>query len=244
MKKHAWIALALAAGIGLPTLAAPAAAQDEDMRYNYTTNRWEPAAVAQRRSMSAMMRKPSPEFRRKDVRIDTGEAPGTIIVDSQRHYLYFVEGRGRATRYGVGVGREGFGWSGTAKVGRKAEWPDWYPPKEMIVRERIENKREIPAYMPGGPQNPLGAAALYLYQGGRDTMFRIHGTNQPWTIGQSMSSGCIRMMNEDVADLYGRAGPGTKVVVIGADGRGRREVYAESGPLGSGRKILDAIFGG
>nr|WP_246191504.1 L,D-transpeptidase [Aureimonas leprariae] len=214
------------------------------MRYNYSTNRWEPAAAAQRRQMSAMMRKPAAQFQRKEVGIDTAEEPGTIIIDSQKHYLYYVEGRGRATRYGVGVGREGFGWAGTAKVGRKAEWPDWYPPKEMIVRERIENKREIPAYMPGGPQNPLGAAALYLYKDGRDTMFRIHGTNQPWTIGQSMSSGCIRMMNQDVQDLYERAGAGTKVVVIGANGDGRREVYAESGPLGSGRRILDAIFGG
>ncbi|GGD97584.1 L,D-transpeptidase [Aureimonas endophytica] len=234
------ITLALVAGLAGPALLAPAAAKAEEMRYNYIENRWEPASAAQRRMSSAMMRKPAKEFMRKEVRIGTNEAPGTIIIDSERHFLYFVEGNGRATRYGVGVGREGFGWSGTAKVGRKAEWPDWYPPKEMIVRERVQNKREIPAYMPGGPDNPLGAAALYLYQNGRDTMFRIHGTNQPWTIGQSMSSGCIRMMNQDVQDLYTRAGPGTKVVVIDANGAGRNAVYAEAGPRG----ILDAIFGG
>nr|WP_152045766.1 L,D-transpeptidase [Aureimonas psammosilenae] len=210
------------------------------MRYNYADNRWEPASMDPARRMSAMMRKPAKQFMRKEVRIDTAEAPGTIIVDSEKHYLYYVKGNGKATRYGVGVGREGFGWSGDAKIGRKAVWPDWYPPKEMIVRERVQNKRVIPTFMPGGPENPLGAAALYLYQGGRDTLFRIHGTNQPWTIGQSMSSGCIRMMNEDVQDLYSRVDSGTKVVVIDANGAGRNQIYAEGG----GRNFLDAIFGG
>ena len=237
------LALGLAAALLLPAAIAPTTASAQEMRYNHSENRWEPAERAARRT-STMMRKPSKEFQRRQVRISTAEEPGTIIVDSQKRFLYYVEGGGRATRYGVGVGREGFGWAGTAKVGRKAEWPDWYPPKEMILRERVENKRTIPSFMPGGPENPLGAAALYLYQGGRDTLFRIHGTNQPWTIGQSMSSGCIRMMNQDVQHLYGRTGPGTRVVVIGANGGGRRDVYAESGVVGSGQRFLDAIFGG
>jgi lipoprotein-anchoring transpeptidase ErfK/SrfK len=136
-------------------------------------------------------------------------APGTIVVDTRSHYLYHVEAGGRAMRYGVGVGKEGFGWSGSHKVTRKAEWPGWTPPAEMIARERAKG-RILPAHMPGGEENPLGARALYL----GSTLYRIHGTNQPWTIGRSVSSGCIRMRNEDVIDLYGRVGVGTRVVVL------------------------------
>lgn len=120
---------------------------------------------------------------------------------------------GEAMRYGVGVGREGFAWAGRARIRRKAEWPKWTPPAEMIKR-----RPDLAKYrngMPGGPDNPLGARALYLYQGSRDTLYRIHGTNEPWTIGQAMSSGCIRLLNDDVKDLYNRVGLGTRVVVLG-----------------------------
>ena len=174
-------------------------------------------AVAQRSDVveiAVQSKQVSAAYRRKKVRLVTDEKAGTIIIDTNNKYLYYVEGNNRATRYGVGVGRDGFGWSGIVKIGRKAEWPDWVPPKEMIAREARKG-RKIPAFQEGGVDNPLGARAMYLYQGGRDTIFRIHGTNQPWTIGQNMSSGCIRMMNKDVEHLYARAGIGTKVIVVG-----------------------------
>ena len=140
---------------------------------------------------------------------NTAEKPGTIIIDPQAKYLYFVQEDGMAQRYGVGVGREGFGWSGTVKVGRKAEWPRWTPPAEMRKRQP-----DLPETMEGGPNNPLGARALYLFNDGRDTLYRIHGSNEPWTIGQAVSSGCIRMRNEDVTELYSRVGVGTRVIVL------------------------------
>jgi lipoprotein-anchoring transpeptidase ErfK/SrfK len=149
-----------------------------------------------------------PKFRRAVVEDPTGERPGTIVIDTGARYLYLVQADGKAIRYGVGVGREGFLWKGRATIGRKAEWPGWTPPPPM--RKRQPN---LPAYMPGGPNNPLGARALYLHKGGRDSMYRIHGTNEPHTIGHAMSSGCIRMLNADVIDLYSRVGPGTRVVV-------------------------------
>ncbi len=162
----------------------------------------------------------NPAFRRTLVAYAGKESPGTIVVDPPNHYLYHVEDGGQATRYGVGVGREGFGWSGNATVHSKQEWPDWYPPKEMLDR-RPELKKMMSELrgglgMPGGPENPLGARAHYLYQGNADTLFRIHGTNEPWTIGQSLSSGCIRMVNQDAMHLYQRAPIGTKVVVLGS----------------------------
>jgi lipoprotein-anchoring transpeptidase ErfK/SrfK len=153
------------------------------------------------------------KFRRATVRFDTVEKPGTIIIDTRQHFLYFVLGDGRAIRYGVGVGREGFGWHGSVKVGRMAEWPDWYPPKEMIVRER-KRGHKLPDMMPGGEDNPLGARALYLHGKNGDTGYRIHGTREPWTIGLNVSSGCIRLNNNDVIDLYNRAKVGAKVVVL------------------------------
>lgn len=242
MTRQLRIALAITTVIvGTATIGATSASA-EQRYYNHSSNRWENVSQAPSRRMSQSMRKPAREFRRTAVRIATDEAPGTIIVDSERKFLYYVEGNGMATRYGVGVGREGFGWSGKMSVGRKAEWPGWTPPKEMIRREAAEG-RILPAFMEGGPNNPLGAAALYLYRGGRDSIFRIHGTNQPWTIGQNMSSGCIRMMNEDVQHLYGRADRGTKVVVIGPDGSGRENIYREAG-VARGKNVLDAIFGG
>ena len=124
-----------------------------------------------------------------------------------------VLGDGQAIRYGIGVGREGFGWSGTVTIGRKAEWPTWTPPPEMIAREKARG-RILPASMEGGPNNPLGARALYLYRGGNDTLYRIHGTSEPWTIGLNVSSGCIRMVNKDVVDLYNRTRVGARVVVL------------------------------
>jgi lipoprotein-anchoring transpeptidase ErfK/SrfK len=159
-----------------------------------------------------------PNYLRAAVSFPSQEAPGTIIVDPQGHYLYLVQGGGRAIRYGIGVGRQGFGWSGSANIRDKQEWPDWYPPKEMIQRQP-ELKRQLSTLrgglgVAGGPGNPLGARAMYLWQGNKDTLYRIHGTNEPSTIGQSVSSGCIRMLNQDVIDLYQRTPLGAKVVVL------------------------------
>jgi lipoprotein-anchoring transpeptidase ErfK/SrfK len=160
----------------------------------------------------------NPEFLRRSVSFPTSEAPGTIIIDARNHFLYFVEGSGRAVRYGVGVGRQGFGWSGIATIHDKQEWPDWYPPKEMIARQP-ELRRHVTQLqsglgVPGGPGNPLGARAMYLWQGNKDTLYRIHGTVEPWTIGTNVSSGCIRMINQDAIDLYARVAPGARVVVL------------------------------
>ena len=144
-------------------------------------------------------------FRRQTVSYATREAPGTIIIDTPNTYLYYVLGNGQAVRYGIGVGRDGFTWSGTQSVTKKAEWPDWTPPPEMIQRQPY-----LPRHMAGGPGNPLGARAMYL--GG--TVYRIHGTNAPETIGKHVSSGCIRLTNDDVSDLYSRVNVGTKVIVL------------------------------
>ncbi|RAI35808.1 L,D-transpeptidase [Rhodoplanes serenus] len=144
-----------------------------------------------------------PRFRPQRVAYSGSEPPGTVIVDTRQFYLFLVEGNGTAMRYGVGVGRPGFTWSGVHTVSAKKEWPDWRPPDEMLRRQP-----HLPSYMAGGPQNPLGARALYL----GSTLYRIHGSNEPWTIGTQVSSGCIRMRNEDVMDLYERVTVGTKVV--------------------------------
>ena len=144
-------------------------------------------------------------LRRQVVSYPTREAPGTIIIDTPNTYLYYVLGNGQAMRYGIGVGRDGFTWSGTQTITKKAEWPDWTPPPEMIARQPY-----LPRHMAGGPGNPLGARAMYL--GG--TIYRIHGTNAPETIGTRVSSGCLRLTNEDVIDLYSRVNVGTKVIVL------------------------------
>ena len=149
-----------------------------------------------------------PIYLPQDVAYHGKEAPGTIVVDTGSKFLSHVGKGGTARRYGVGVGKPGFAWKGRHPITRKAEWPGWTPPKEMIARER-RNGRILPAHMKGGEENPLGARALYL----GSTLYRIHGTNQPWTIGQSVSSGCIRMRNQDVTELYERVRVGTKVVV-------------------------------
>ena len=144
-------------------------------------------------------------LRRQVVSYATREAPGTVIIDTPNTYLYYVLGGGQAIRYGIGVGRDGFTWSGVQSVSKKAEWPDWTPPPEMIARQPY-----LPRHMAGGPGNPLGARAMYL--GG--TVYRIHGTNAPETIGTHVSSGCIRLTNADVSDLYSRVNVGTKVIVL------------------------------
>jgi len=146
-----------------------------------------------------------PEFQRQLVSYQTTAPAGTIIIDTPNTYLYLVLGHGRALRYGVGVGREGFIWAGTQRIARMVEWPDWHPPTEMIDRQPY-----LPRFMAGGPGNPLGGRALYL----GNTLYRIHGTNQPSTIGQFVSSGCIRLLNEDIEDLYNRVTLGTRVVVL------------------------------
>jgi lipoprotein-anchoring transpeptidase ErfK/SrfK len=145
---------------------------------------------------------------RESVADPTGAGGGTITIDTHSRHLYLSLGGGRALRYGIGVGRKGFEWSGTARIGRRAEWPEWIPPAEMLKR-----RPDLPVRMQGGLDNPLGARALYLYQGNKDTLFRIHGTNEPDTIGHAVSSGCIRMLNGDVVDLYNRVQVGTTVVV-------------------------------
>ncbi len=177
----------------------------------------------------ANRKQPDRKYARTRVRLVTDEPVGTIIVDTNNKFLYLVDGSNRATRYGIGVGREGFGWSGVVKVGRKAEWPGWTPPPEMRAREARKG-HILPAYQPGGEDNPLGARALYLHnKGGHDTAFRIHGTNQPWSIGQNMSSGCIRMMNKDVTDLYDRVPVGSKVIVIGPGNRQGKVSFDDRG---------------
>lgn len=150
-----------------------------------------------------------PQFLPQIVNYDTSEAPGTIVIDTPNRLLYLVLDGGKARRYGVGVGKPGFEWAGTHSITRKTEWPTWTPPKEMITREAAKG-HYLPAFMDGGPENPMGARAMYL----GSTLYRIHGTNQPWTIGSNNSSGCIRMRNEDVTDLYERVKVGTKVIVI------------------------------
>ena len=168
--------------------------------------------------MAAHAAGPDPIYQRTEVAYETPERPGTLVVDPENHFLFLVQPNGRATRYGVGVGAEGYGWSGQAKIRTKQEWPDWYPTKEYVAEHP-----KVAAFLKplpsgegvhGGPENPMGARALYLWQGNKDTLYRIHGTNEPWTIGTNVSAGCIRLTNEDVSDLYNRVPVGTQVVVL------------------------------
>ena len=168
-----------------------------------------PVQAAPQPDTSAAAELPA-RLKRQIVSYPSREAPGTIIIDTPNTYLYYVLGNGQAIRYGIGIGRDGFTWSGTQSVTRKAEWPDWTPPPEMIARQPY-----LPRQMAGGPGNPLGARAMYL--GG--TVYRIHGTNAPETIGTRVSSGCIRLTNADVSDLYSRVNVGTKVIVLPMDRR-------------------------
>ncbi|MFW6077018.1 MAG: L,D-transpeptidase [Hyphomicrobiales bacterium] len=214
-------------GLALAAFPMSAAA---DTRYNFQARTWgSPQRAPQQQTL---WQTPQPQPQRwqgnrsrswggrsnyggkEIVAYPTNEKPGTIIINTSERRLYYVLGDGQAIRYGVGVGRQGFQWSGVAKVGAKREWPAWHPPADMIERELVQYGRQLPARMEGGPGNPLGARALYLYEGGRDTLYRIHGTNEPRSIGLATSSGCIRMLNEEVIDLYNRVRMGAKVIVV------------------------------
>jgi lipoprotein-anchoring transpeptidase ErfK/SrfK len=169
----------------------------------------------------ADIQKVPPKYRKKAVRFQSDYPAGTIVVDTRNKFLYLVQPGGRAIRYGIGVGRQGFSWSGSAVIKRKAKWPAWTPPAAMVARD--EFAAQWANGMPGGPKNPLGARALYLYQGNVDTLYRIHGTFAPSSIGKAVSSGCIRMINADVADLYDRVSTGARVAVL----QGRSPLVAE-----------------
>ncbi len=176
------------------------------MRYGAVTDEQFPIpAVA--------MKDLSPKNRRQLIDYPTDQPPGTLIVDPQNRFLYLVQEGGKAMRYGVGVGKAGLEFTGTGNIGYKRQWPRWTPTQDMIKREP-ERYGPLASGMEPGPTNPLGARALYLFKDGKDTLFRIHGTNETWSIGQAVSSGCIRMMNQDVIDLYGRVPNGSKVVVL------------------------------
>jgi lipoprotein-anchoring transpeptidase ErfK/SrfK len=197
--------LALAAFAGLVIVSLPAAATAQSYAPvsadGYATTVFPPAL----RDDAASSAVESPRLQRQVVDYPTREAPGTIVIDTPNTYLYLVLGGGKALRYGIGVGRQGFTWSGVETISRMAEWPDWYPPAEMIARQPY-----LPRFVAGGPGNPLGARALYL----GNSQYRIHGTNDPSTIGHNVSSGCIRLTNQDIVDLFGRVKVGTKVVVL------------------------------
>ncbi len=159
----------------------------------------------QDQALDPRLRQFDPKYEKQVVDYDGKESPGTIVVDTPNKFLYLVQVGGKALRYGIGVGRPGFTWSGVKTISAKREWPDWTPPAEMLTR-----RPDLPRHMEGGPENPLGARAMYL----GSSLYRIHGSNEPWTIGTNVSSGCIRMRNEDVIDLYARVGVGTRVIVI------------------------------
>jgi lipoprotein-anchoring transpeptidase ErfK/SrfK len=198
---------AYAAPAPVPANAAPVGTSAATSARAYSAlapaNGASPAAAAP--DPQSVARSVDPMYQRQQVDYDGAQKPGTIIIDTANKFLYLVEKDRKAMRYGIGVGRQGFTWSGIEQISRKAEWPDWTPPADMLAR-----RPDLPTHMEGGPQNPLGARALYLGA----SLYRIHGTNEPNTIGTNVSSGCIRMMNQDVEDLYDRVGVGTKVVVM------------------------------
>ncbi len=196
--------------LGFSALLAGCSASGGDHRANYAALPNEPYPLK-----AVPLDKIKPELRRQEVAYATTEKAGTIVVDTPARRLYYILGNGRAMRYGVGVGRNGYALAGVAYIGRKAEWPTWTPTQNMIRRDPGKNLKYAGG-LPGGPNNPLGARAIYLYRGGNDTHFRIHGTNQPQSIGLAMSSGCVRMMNHDVIDLYSRVQSGGRVVVLQA----------------------------
>jgi lipoprotein-anchoring transpeptidase ErfK/SrfK len=196
-------------GVGTQPAAAPTMPPatsgylGRDPNYGYGA----PDTIAPVEPAPAAEAEMDPRYLKQRVAYGGPERPGTIVIDTRERFLYLVEGGGSALRYGVGVGRPGFAWAGIKEVSMKRTWPDWRPPEEMLKR-----RPDLPSFMAGGPENPLGARALYL----GSSLYRIHGSNEPWTIGTEVSSGCIRMRNEDVIDLYERVKVGTKVVVIGA----------------------------
>ena len=202
----------VAGGMGVPTKPVAVAALDPRYAalYQPIKDKFDVPGVS-----PSLVRK---GFERKEVAYATKEPAGTIVIDPKAHYLYLVEGDGRAMRYGVAVGKAGFAWTGEAVIKTKQEWPDWYPPKEMIERhpelKPQLDKLQSGEGVAGGYRNPLGARAMYLWQGNKDTYFRIHGTLEPHSIGTNASSGCIRLINQDAIDLYGRVKEGTRVVVL------------------------------
>lgn len=183
--------------------AAPASA--DQLRFDPSTKTWMKTYIPQHVAAKLARKK----YARSEVNYSAPSGPGSIVIDTKNRYLYYVKGKGTAIRYGIGVGRDGFRWSGQEKITRKAKWPSWTPPAEMRERERKAGNK-IPAFMPGGEKNPLGARAMYL----GNTLYRIHGTNEDWSIGRAVSSGCIRMLNEDVIDLYNRVSIGAPVTVL------------------------------
>ncbi|PSM19941.1 L,D-transpeptidase [Nitratireductor sp. StC3] len=199
----------LAAALGLASVAVVAA---QTQIFDPITRKWIDYDRKKAHKYYAAHKQVPEAFRRQVVKFRTAERPGTIIIDGNQHFLYLVQPGHQAIRYGIGVGREGFGWAGIVKIGRTAEWPTWTPPAEMVARD--PNAAKWAGGMPGGPNNPLGARALYLYEGGRDTIYRIHGTPEPWTIGLDVSSGCIRMNNDDIVHLHERIEVGAKVIVL------------------------------
>jgi lipoprotein-anchoring transpeptidase ErfK/SrfK len=194
----------LTVGIGLAVLAGSVATQAAPQMY------WD---QSQRKFVAydsgKMAYHGRKAIKRKEIKYDGPYGPNTIVINTSERRLYYIYDKGKAVKYGIGVGREGFEWAGTNNISRKAEWPGWTPPPEMIARERAKG-RILPAYMEGGIKNPLGARALYI----GSTIYRIHGSNEPWTIGQAVSSGCIRLTNDDIVNLYDRVKVGTKVVVL------------------------------
>ncbi|MDE2364108.1 MAG: L,D-transpeptidase, partial [Hyphomicrobiales bacterium] len=218
--------MALTGLLACAASAATAAPASESARALYGPVSGEPFPVP-----PVNLSRIGPAFLRAQVDYATREPAGTVVIDPRHHYLYFVMGDGTAMRYGVGVGRQGFAWSGSATINSKQAWPDWYPPKEMLERQPdlMAHMSELQSGigMHGGPRNPLGARAMYLWQNGKDTLYRIHGTTEPWTIGTNASSGCIRMINQDAIDLYNRVPVGAKVVVLGSGAPGEISIRDE-----------------
>ena len=202
------------AGAPLPANALQARAP-QTLILDPETRRWVSYTPEYARRYFNMRGEVPQAFQRQLVSFKSLEHPGTIVIDSDKRFLYLVQENQQAIRYGIGVGRQGFGWAGIVEVGRMAEWPTWTPPADMVARDPEAAKWKDG--MPGGPDNPLGARALYLYENGRDTIYRIHGTNERWSIGLNVSSGCIRLLNEDITDLHSRVQIGTKVVVLHQD---------------------------
>jgi lipoprotein-anchoring transpeptidase ErfK/SrfK len=198
------VAVALTALLSLTTITPVGAARV----YNHDTNMWEEAEQVAARN--AGKRRGSP-IKREVVEYVSNLKSGTIVVETSERRLYFVLEGNKAIKYGIGVGRDGFRWTGRAVVGRKAQWPTWTPTPAMMQRQ--PETREFASGMPGGLDNPLGARALYIYRDGRDTFYRLHGTHEVWSIGQAVSSGCVRLLNQDVIDLYRRCPIGTPIVV-------------------------------
>ncbi|RWC33613.1 MAG: L,D-transpeptidase [Mesorhizobium sp.] len=208
-KRSLRTALLMAAGLAVSVSIALAAGTQV---YNPQTRQWTDYDRTKAYKYYKLHKEVPEAFRPQMVKFRTAEIPGTIIIDGNQHFLYLVQPGQQAMRYGIGVGREGFGWAGIVRVGRMAEWPTWTPPAEMVARDPKAVK--YAGGMAGGPDNPLGARALYLYERDQDTIYRIHGTPEPWTIGLDVSSGCIRMRNDDIIDLASCVKVGAKVIVL------------------------------